>query len=562
MPTCLSAILNQPSKRFRLSLLILFSPLYFFGQTTLTGLWIGAFSNDSTTIRKEQSFEIALTEYRGKVFGYSRSEFIVNDTLYYVVKRVKGTINGDVCEVKDDEIVAFNFPTKLDKGVKVTSFFYRNKVDSTWHLAGNWKTNQTKHYYSVTGKIDLAEEKDLTASKLFPHLEELNLSNDIAFYKDRKKHQPVMRDVESEAKLFSAIQNERISSIAGTKTPNGLNDEVEINTVSVSNTTILRTQTNASKASALEIPVKTETAGIIAQVKDGPAKEKSTVGIEAMEADKNYVQANPTSETVKINTPSINSTNVVRTNASVTKTTALEIPVKTDAENKTAQVKSIPERERTKIKTETQPGDQSVAQKPAAKPQSEIVKTNNPAVSQTNVIRTNPELKKSENKNITVKTETVTAKSNVPVETKKQPETQPVVATITTPQKSLEEIIAPAKSIGGRNSEFTQTVNFKSDSLQLSLYDNGEIDGDTVSLYMNGQPMLVKQGLKASAIKKTIYLSEGSNDEFTLVLYAENLGKYPPNTGLLVVRDGEDVYNVRFSADYQKNSGVVFRRKK
>ena len=51
-------------------------------------------------------------------------------------------------------------------------------------------------------------------------------------------------------------------------------------------------------------------------------------------------------------------------------------------------------------------------------------------------------------------------------------------------------------------------------------------------------------------------------EEVTLVLYAENLGKYPPNTGLLVVHDGDDTYQVRFSADLQQNASVVFKRKK
>jgi hypothetical protein len=71
-----------------------------------------------------------------------------------------------------------------------------------------------------------------------------------------------------------------------------------------------------------------------------------------------------------------------------------------------------------------------------------------------------------------------------------------------------------------------------------------------------------RQGLKASAIRKTIYLTPGKDDEFSLVLYAENLGTYPPNTGLLVVHDGEDVYNLRFSSDFKKNTGIIFRRKK
>ena len=117
-------------------------------------------SNDSTTARKDQSFEIALTEYKGKVYGYSCSEFIVNDTLFYIVKRVKGTIQGDICEVTDDEIIAYNFRGKLDKGVKVTSTFRRNNTDSTWYLEGTWKTNATKRSYSVTGKVGLKEEND------------------------------------------------------------------------------------------------------------------------------------------------------------------------------------------------------------------------------------------------------------------------------------------------------------------------------------------------------------------------------------------------------------------
>ncbi|MCR6720210.1 MAG: hypothetical protein NVV59_07860 [Chitinophagaceae bacterium] len=106
-----------------------------------------------------------------------------------------------------------------------------------------------------------------------------------------------------------------------------------------------------------------------------------------------------------------------------------------------------------------------------------------------------------------------------------------------------------------------QIVNFKTDSLVLALYDNGEVDGDTVSVSLNGVVLMEKQGLRTTAIKKTVMVPSDT-DEMTLVLYAENLGKYPPNTGLLVVRDGDDVYQVRFSADLTQNATIVFRRKK
>ena len=114
--------------------------------------------------------------------------------------------------------------------------------------------------------------------------------------------------------------------------------------------------------------------------------------------------------------------------------------------------------------------------------------------------------------------------------------------------------------IAGRKSEFTQEIQFKSDSLILTLYDNGEIDGDTVSVYLNGEVVMPSQGLKSSAIRKTIHLPHDV-ETFTLVMFAESLGKYPPNTGLLVIRDGNDVYNLRFSSDFSKSSGIVFRKK-
>ena len=45
-------------------------------------------------------------------------------------------------------------------------------------------------------------------------------------------------------------------------------------------------------------------------------------------------------------------------------------------------------------------------------------------------------------------------------------------------------------------------------------------------------------------------------------MYAENLGRIAPNTGLLIVEDGEEKYQIRFEGDFQKNAAIVFRRKR
>lgn len=119
----------------------------------------------------------------------------------------------------------------------------------------------------------------------------------------------------------------------------------------------------------------------------------------------------------------------------------------------------------------------------------------------------------------------------------------------------------PAADVALRKTVVQQTVTFSSDSLQLSLYDNGEIDGDTVSVLMNGQLILAKQGLGIKAIKHTIHIPRNT-DKIEMVMYAESLGTIPPNTGLLVIRDGKDLYEIRFSGDLQKNAAIVFNRKK
>jgi hypothetical protein len=361
-------------KTLRYLLLFLLLPAASQAQNSITGLWSGTLSNDSSTVRKDQSFELALTEYRGKVYGYTRTAFIVRDTLFYTVKRVKGNVIDGVCEVKDDEVISTNFPGRQDKGVKVSYIFRQRLEDTTWHLDGNWKTNKTKTYYSISGGVALRSEKNLDNSKIFPHLQELGKANDVAFYKENK-----------EAK----------SSVAKNDPPKSAT------------------------------PVKTETVPTPVSKRDDKATAKTT------------------------------------------------------KEDKKAQKAATP-----------------------------------------------------------VVSETATAIKTIP--------TGP---------------LQPAAFVKERKNSAPQIVTFKSDSLVLALYDNGEVDGDTVSVLLNGEVIIEKQMLKASALKKTILLPAGQ-EETVLLLYAENLGKFPPNTGLLVIHDGEETYQLHFSADLQTNASVILRRTK
>ncbi|HTC01461.1 MAG TPA: hypothetical protein VK705_12340 [Ferruginibacter sp.] len=122
----------------------------------------------------------------------------------------------------------------------------------------------------------------------------------------------------------------------------------------------------------------------------------------------------------------------------------------------------------------------------------------------------------------------------------------------------------PAADVTKRKMDYDniQKVYYKSDSLIVSLYDNGIVDGDIVSVVMNGQLLFSKQMLTLKANSKTIHITKDTPDSLLLILYAENLGSIPPNTGLLTIHDGESVYEEFFSADLSTNAGIMLIRKK
>jgi hypothetical protein len=105
-----------------------------------------------------------------------------------------------------------------------------------------------------------------------------------------------------------------------------------------------------------------------------------------------------------------------------------------------------------------------------------------------------------------------------------------------------------------RKNVLIKNIDIKSSDIKVELYDNGDVDGDQVTVYFNGNVVCSKQKLTEKAI--TINLKAIKNATNELVMYAENLGSIPPNTALMVVTDGDKRYEARISSDLQK-SGVI-----
>jgi hypothetical protein len=418
-------------KRILPVLLFILSPLFMLAQD-LSGLYMGVLESEQ---KMKQNFEMIISEYRGKVTGYSYTTFIANDTFYYSVKRIKGERKDGMLVMQDVEMIRNNFPERVSKGVKqITSFPLIN--DSTIDINnGKWETNKTKKFYSIKGEAKVEKQQDDYASSMLPHLDELKIQTEFTVNKPR-------------------YQN---------------------------------TNTDIAKTEPAKKPI-----GVSAETK--PSIKKTTPAVAITSPAEAKKQSKPEEPVVKKETtPSVKKEEVVIVIAPpVVKEEVAVSPKKKDIVFPAAPV-IIVKNEEPVVKTA----------EPATKPAAPVVKINEPAA---------------------------------------KPDALPTV-------------------VAARKNKTVNEINFKSDSLTIALYDNGIVDGDTVSLFLNGVNILSKQKLKESATKKTIYTT-ALPDSIELVLFAENLGSIPPNTGLMIIRDGEIEYQIRFSADLSQNATIRLRRKK
>lgn len=402
------------------------SPAY----ADITGLWKGTMYNDTTKLNYR--YEIAISENKGKLSGYSHTYFILDNKEYHGVKKIKIRRDGNEVVVQDVELIANNYPIKPPKGVHVINILKFEIKDNIMTLSGKFETNRTKEYAPATGFVTVERKNNFNQSALIPHLEELGLAKDLSFVKEAKE-----AETETAKNIVSAPVKK---------------EEVEVKPVPV----------EIVKAT----PVKTESV----------IKKEETV-----------VKAVP--------------------------------PVTAKAE-------------------------------PVKKEPAPVVKKPEPA---------------------TVKPKPVEVAKTEPVKKEPAPEkktvTEEIVKTEPVKEKPAEVVkIKPgavsnaAADINNRKIETIQSVYYKTDSLELTLYDNGEVDGDTVSVLMNGEVIMPRVGLSTNAVRKKIS-TVNTGDSIQLIMYAENLGRLPPNTGLLIVYDGTDRYEIRFSGDLKKSAAIVFRRK-
>jgi hypothetical protein len=222
----------------------------------------------------------------------------------------------------------------------------------------------------------------------------------------------------------------------------------------------------------------------------------------------------------------------------------------------------LEKKEEPKI-AEKKPANPVITQPPATKPpaQKPVVTTTKP--------KSNPA---TTNKSNTTKPKTTTVPKNSV--TTKPPVKQPTI-TDSKPNVKIAQadsvkkievrpsapaIITP-KVLASRENELVKTITTNAREIVVNIYDNGTVDNDTISVYLDKKLVLSKKRLTEKAISLTLQLDD-TNSYHELVMVAENLGEIPPNTSLMIVKAGSKEYEVRITSTEQKNAVVIFKYQK
>lgn len=142
-----------------------------------------------------------------------------------------------------------------------------------------------------------------------------------------------------------------------------------------------------------------------------------------------------------------------------------------------------------------------------------------------------------------------------------KPKTDTIAKTISVVKQPQKIFPPPPLVLKTRENALVKKIETEASEIKIELYDNGEIDGDTISIYHNNT--LIRSHLRLS--QKPISITIGVNPaepHHEIIMVAENLGSIPPNTSVMIINTPGNRYEVFISSSEQKNAKVILDLKK
>jgi hypothetical protein len=121
-----------------------------------------------------------------------------------------------------------------------------------------------------------------------------------------------------------------------------------------------------------------------------------------------------------------------------------------------------------------------------------------------------------------------------------------------------EPIITKQEKIYNRAIDIQSLIEIKkqdADSIKVEIYDNGEIDNDTITVYYNDSLVISKKMISIQPIIFYINLT-AEQPIGKIKLVAESVGTIPPCTALMIITAKKKRHEINLKSDFYKN-GVV-----
>lgn len=121
---------------------------------------------------------------------------------------------------------------------------------------------------------------------------------------------------------------------------------------------------------------------------------------------------------------------------------------------------------------------------------------------------------------------------------------------------SDKKMVPIPEVIKSRSNPLIKRITTNSQDIEIQLYDNGDVDGDTITVYHNNEVIAWKKGLGTKPI--ILHITATTEDPLhEFIMVADNLGRIPPNTALMVITTGGKRYEIFIAEDNTKNAKVV-----
>jgi hypothetical protein len=108
-----------------------------------------------------------------------------------------------------------------------------------------------------------------------------------------------------------------------------------------------------------------------------------------------------------------------------------------------------------------------------------------------------------------------------------------------------------------RKAELIKEIFVDTGNIKIDFYDNGQIDGDTISVYVNSMPTVSNKMLTAKPVSMHVRIDLKKTMQ-EVIMVGENMGSIPPNTALMIINAGDKRYQLYLKSDSTKNAMVRF----